>query len=88
MAAQVTTDARATLGSWGSGIGSFFANSKTRFSLSRNNSSTSLPVTPPPQAGVVLPEIKDNNEETTPTPTPTLNGNAEHSKADADISAL
>jgi len=84
VAAQVTSDAKITLGAWGSGIGSFFASRKTRFSLSRNNSSTSLSTsTPPPVVAVdVLPEIMDDKGEKTPMPT--SNGHAEHSGASAD----
>ena len=40
IAAQVTSDAKAALGAWGTGIGSFFSSRASRFSLSRTNSSS------------------------------------------------
>ena len=44
IAAQVTSDAKAALGAWGTGIGSFFTSKASRFSMSRSNSSsTSIP---------------------------------------------
>ncbi|KAF8524972.1 transport protein Avl9-domain-containing protein [Gautieria morchelliformis] len=52
VAAQVTSDAKATLGAWGTGIGSFFSTRASRFSMSRNISS------PPPIPASPSVEVK------------------------------
>ncbi|KAF8516315.1 transport protein Avl9-domain-containing protein [Hysterangium stoloniferum] len=85
IAAQVTSDAKATLGAWGTGLGSFFTNRRARFSISRSSSSTSLPMTTPPPAVTVdaLPENIDDKGEKTPTPT--SNEHAEDSEAGVNV---
>lgn len=58
-------EARTTIGSWGTGIGSFFSQRAARFSLSRNSSVTSLP--PPPV--IRIDPVPNPVEQDEPTPT-------------------
>lgn len=65
VAAQVTSDAKAALGAWGTGIGSFFSSRASRFSLSRNNNlSASSPVAPAPV------KDEDNHKDTSEDKSP------------------
>ncbi|GJJ13456.1 hypothetical protein Clacol_007710 [Clathrus columnatus] len=62
---SLTSEAKAALGSWGSGIGSFFSQKAARFSLSRNSSIISLP--PPPTIRVESVPDPYVHDEVTPT---------------------
>ncbi|KAF8588564.1 hypothetical protein K439DRAFT_1334974 [Ramaria rubella] len=71
IAAQVAGDAKAALGSWGTGIGSFFSNKAGRFSLSRHNSSASTS-TPARDA----PSAQSSDNEANPQDPSTADSNA------------
>jgi hypothetical protein len=80
VAAQVTSDAKAALGAWGTGIGTFFSSRASRFSLSRNSASSV-----PTQAAPVPLKEEDKSKDAPEVQSPKVKADSE-TLADADSS--